>query len=71
MSFFKEREGTFVVRGDDHFVTCGNGDVDVTDCVAGTDLRTLGIESDSKRTTFLFLLRCTSMVNDTLMVLSR
>lgn len=71
MSFFKGREGTFFVSGDDHFVTCGDRDVDVADCVARTDLRTLCIESDSKRTTFLFFLRCTSMVNYTLMILSR
>jgi hypothetical protein len=71
MSFFKERERTFFVGGDDHFVTCGDRDVDVADCVARTDLRTLGIESDSKRATFLLLLRCTSMINYTLMVLFR
>jgi hypothetical protein len=69
ISVFFSGEGTFFVGGNDHFVACRDGNVDVADSVPGTDLRAFGIESDSKRTTFLFPLRGTSVVNHTLMIL--
>ena len=52
-------------------MACGDGNVDIADGVARTDLRTFRIESDSERTTFLCLLCCASIVNHTLVVLFR
>ena len=71
ISYCTSRGKTFVVCGDDHFVTCGDGDVLISYGVSGTNFRTFCVEGDSKRTTFLFLLSSTGIVNHTLMILQR
>src|SRR5579859_4626227 len=69
--FFPVRRKTFIVSGNDHFMACGDRNVDITNSISRTDLRTFCVESDSKRTTFLNFLCLASIVNHTLMVLYR
>ena len=71
ISYCTRREKTFVVCGDGHFVASGDGDVLISYGVSGTNFRTFCVEGNSKRTTFLFLLSSTGIVNHTLMILKR
>ena len=62
---------TFIIRSDDHFMACGDGNIDITNSIARTNLRTLCIESNSKRSSLLRFFRSPRIVNHALMVLSR
>lgn len=61
--------GVGLVSGDVEDVAHGDGDILVADSVTGTDLRTLGVESNGQRTTSLNTGSLAGMVDDRLVVL--
>lgn len=61
--------GVGLISGDVEDVAHGDGDILVADSVTGTDLRTLGVESNGQRTTSLDASGLTGMVDDGLVVL--
>jgi uncharacterized protein (DUF927 family) len=64
-----KEENTLFVRGNDHFMACGNRDILIAYSIACTNLGAFGIEGDSEWTTVLCLLRSSRIVNYTLVVL--